>query len=157
MKIATLLRHARQHSWDVACLTELHGVKNLGYIAIEEFIVVLTERCALLLGPRMARRWVDQGGHAKSGSSGRHITVAINMGNAQNGRTVHFTSAYAPPGDATNSEERKVFFEDVEALCQEYRDKRPHFVGGDWNSHMGSKHERKCRHGPTLAARSVRL
>ena len=58
IKIATLIKEAREHKWDLELLSDIHGVHEQGFIAVEEFVMILGYKSAILLGPRISRKWV---------------------------------------------------------------------------------------------------
>ena len=144
VKLATVIEQARKGKWDVAFLSDLHGVRDLcgdtglstqhgggcrvrrstgpaplassvpglaepsdtvapggkkqqytgayGYLAIEEFVLVLGKYAAVLLGPQWARQWVLDGGTATATAGGRIISVPLRCGTAAQPRWVHFTA-----------------------------------------------------------------
>ena len=54
--------------------------------------MVLGSQCAILLGPAMARKWVDQGGNMEYNPTGRSVTVPLWFGSEARCRTKYFTA-----------------------------------------------------------------
>ena len=79
-KMSHLITEARDNSWDIAILADIHGVREgdeLSMMAIEEFIMIITGKCAMLLGPRIARKWVKEGALRSTTKSGRMLTISL--------------------------------------------------------------------------------
>ena len=60
-KAASLVRAAREGAWDVAMLSDLHGLDTVCTVALEEFALVTFGRCGLLLSPAITRAWFQEG------------------------------------------------------------------------------------------------
>ncbi|CAK0804852.1 unnamed protein product [Prorocentrum cordatum] len=152
-KALGMIRLARTHGWDAACLSDVHcpweftdyyslpgaprDLRNT-VVAIEEFIVIFGTRSAILLSPAAQQAWRDHECHVARHECGRLLTVSLRI----KGASYAITSVYAPD-QSYGADLRRDFFE----LCDEVRLGIPATTSqlwlGDWNSHIGAD---SCQH-----------
>ena len=63
-KLASLILEARENAWGLAFLADLHGGRSneVCFVAVEEFVIIVSEKVGFLLDWHVADKWVQQGG-----------------------------------------------------------------------------------------------
>eukprot|EP00959_Pyramimonas_sp_CCMP1952_P218929 4577742-Pyramimonas_sp.AAC.1 len=124
-KALGMIRLARTHGWDAACLSDVHcpweftddhllpgaprDLRNT-VVVIEEFIVIFGTRSAILLSPAAQQAWCDHECHVARHECGRLLAVSLRI----KGASYAITSVFAPD-QSYGADLRRDFFE----LCDE--------------------------------------
>ena len=139
-KAAGVLDSARRGKWDIACLSEMHctwneelqhGGRN-SIVALEEFIIIVGVRSAILLSPAAQQAWRARGCEKKlCADTGRFLSITLDI----KGQVYSVVSGYAPtPGEP---QDRIAFFEAAHTFREALPKESLQLWGGDWNSHVG--------------------
>lgn len=149
LKLRDLLQTAKERSWNIVMLTDLHmcpedwqgqDVKPQ-VIYLEEYVLIQWFRVGFLLDTPARQQWESLGRpHITSGE--RALSISLKFGQ----HTYHFCPVYAP----VQSERalRTQFFQDLTVLCRKLPAMKT-ILGGDWNGHLGQDVNRIALRTPT--------
>ena len=137
-KLRSLLCTARERSWNITMLSELHfctedweetATCKPQVIYIEEFALIQWHRVGFLIDCHTRQQWELQGRPFHT-SGPRIFSIQVE----ECGVPFTFVSIYAPV--QTERVERETFFGQLDHLIQRVDHQRL-TIGGDWNGHMG--------------------
>eukprot|EP00969_Alexandrium_andersonii_P212721 9392928-Alexandrium_andersonii.AAC.1 len=74
MQVASLITQAREHSWHIALLSNIHRANTPATIlALEKYCLILADHAAILLPPELTREWCVSGAKVFRAPGGRSL------------------------------------------------------------------------------------
>ena len=127
-KLKALVKRSQENGWTVVMVTDSNAECN-GHLEIDDWTFIHGRKTGILLNPEWSTRWRLDGSTCSHSNRISNVTVG----------DWTIVSAYAPTSLRRDTEERQLFWQDLEGVVSTVPARSFLLLGGDFNAQIGGR------------------